>query len=235
MSNRSGKNNAVLTADKVGKQVSSPEGNLTILSDVSFSINAGESVAVVGASGAGKSTLLALLAGLDLPTTGHIWLNGVDLTELDEDGRAELRASNVGFVFQSFHLVPSLNALENVMLPLELAGVEEPRKMAVNILREVGLSERARHYPAQLSGGEKQRVAIARAFATEPAVLFADEPTGNLDSRTGDLVMQLMFDLNRNSSTTLILVTHDKSIAERCEREIALESGRLIADTRAAA
>ena len=228
-------NSAVLTAEKVGKQVSSPEGNLTILSDVSFSIQAGESVAVVGASGAGKSTLLALLAGLDLPTEGSIWLNGADLTKLDEDGRAAIRAANVGFVFQSFHLVPSLNALENVMLPLELAGVDDPRKSAVDILREVGLSERGRHYPSQLSGGEKQRVAIARAFATEPAVLFADEPTGNLDSRTGDLVMQLMFDLNRNSSTTLILVTHDKSIAERCEREITLESGRLVTDTRAAA
>ena len=228
-------NSAVLTAEKVGKQVSSPEGNLTILSDVSFSIQPGESVAVVGASGAGKSTLLALLAGLDLPTEGSIWLNGADLTKLDEDGRAAIRAANVGFVFQSFHLVPSLNALENVMLPLELAGVDDPRKSAVDILREVGLSERGRHYPSQLSGGEKQRVAIARAFATEPAVLFADEPTGNLDSRTGDLVMQLMFDLNRNSSTTLILVTHDKSIAERCEREITLESGRLVTDTRAAA
>jgi len=226
---------AVLTAEKVGKQVSSPEGNLTILSDVSFSIQAGESVAVVGASGAGKSTLLALLAGLDLPTEGSIWLNGADLTKLDEDGRAAIRAANVGFVFQSFHLVPSLNALENVMLPLELAGVDDPRKSAVDILREVGLAERGRHYPSQLSGGEKQRVAIARAFATEPAVLFADEPTGNLDSRTGDVVMQLMFDLNRNSSTTLILVTHDKSIAERCEREITLESGRLVTDTRAAA
>jgi putative ABC transport system ATP-binding protein len=232
---RMSNNSAVLAAEKVSKQVSSPEGNLTILSDVSFSIAPGESVAVVGASGAGKSTLLALLAGLDLPTEGNIWLNGVDLTTLDEDGRAAVRAANVGFVFQSFHLVPSLNALENVMLPLELAGAGDPRTVAVNILREVGLSERARHYPSQLSGGEKQRVAIARAFATEPAVLFADEPTGNLDSRTGDVVMQLMFDLNRNSSTTLILVTHDKSIAERCEREIGLESGRLVTDTRAAA
>jgi putative ABC transport system ATP-binding protein len=190
---------------------------------------------VVGPSGAGKSTLLALLAGLDLPSAGRIWLNGSDLTELDEDGRAAVRAAHVGFVFQSFHLVPSLNALENVMLPLELAGTDEPRKVAVNIMREVGLTERARHYPSQLSGGEKQRVAIARAFATEPAVLFADEPTGNLDSRTGGLVMQLMFDLNRNSSTTLILVTHDKSIAERCQREIALESGRLVNDTRVGA
>jgi putative ABC transport system ATP-binding protein len=235
MSNRSGSNEAVLTAENVSKQVSSPEGDLTILSDVSFSIARGETVAVVGASGAGKSTLLALLAGLDLPSAGRIWLNGSDLTELDEDGRAAVRAAHVGFVFQSFHLVPSLNALENVMLPLELAGADEPRKLAVEIMREVGLSERARHYPSQLSGGEKQRVAIARAFATEPAVLFADEPTGNLDSRTGGVVMQLMFDLNRNSSTTLILVTHDKSIAERCQREIALESGRLVTDTRAVA
>ncbi|MEX2494766.1 MAG: ATP-binding cassette domain-containing protein [Woeseia sp.] len=230
-----GKKNTVLVADKLGKQVSSPEGDLTILSGVSFSITAGESVAVVGASGAGKSTLLALLAGLDLPSEGRVWLNGSDLTQLDEDGRAAVRASSVGFVFQSFHLVPSLNALENVMLPLELAGVAEARKRAVNIMREVGLSQRARHYPSQLSGGEKQRVAIARAFATEPAVLFADEPTGNLDSRTGGLVMQLMFDLNSNSSTTLVLVTHDKSLAERCGREIGLDSGRLIADTRAAA
>ena len=225
----------MLIAERVSKQVSSPEGDLTILSEVSFSIAPGETVAVVGASGAGKSTLLALLAGLDLPSTGRIWLNGSDLTELDEDGRAAVRAAHVGFVFQSFHLVPSLNALENVMLPLELSGVEEPRKAAVNIMRKVGLSERARHYPSQLSGGEKQRVAIARAFATQPAVLFADEPTGNLDSRTGGLVMQLMFDLNRNSSTTLILVTHDKSIAERCQRVISLESGRLVNDTRAAA
>ena len=236
MSNRPGNEaSAVLIAENVGKQVSSPEGILTILSDVSFSISAGESVAVVGASGAGKSTLLALLAGLDLPTRGRIWLNGADLTELDEDGRAAIRAAHVGFVFQSFHLVPSLNALENVMLPLELGGTPEPRKTAVDILREVGLAERARHYPSQLSGGEKQRVAIARAFDTQPAVLFADEPTGNLDSRTGDVVMQLMFDLNRNSSTTLILVTHDKSIAARCERELVLESGRLVTDTRAAA
>jgi putative ABC transport system ATP-binding protein len=227
--------NAVLAAENVSKQVSSPEGTLTILADVSFSIAAGESVAVVGASGAGKSTLLALLAGLDLPTEGRVWLNGEELTGLDEDGRAAVRAANVGFVFQSFHLVPSLNALENVMLPLELAGSSDPRGTAMEILRKVGLLERARHYPSQLSGGEKQRVAIARAFATEPAVLFADEPTGNLDSRTGEQVMELMFDLNRNSSTTLILVTHDKALAGRCDREIGLESGRLVTDSRAAA
>jgi putative ABC transport system ATP-binding protein len=235
MSSLSVHEDAVLTAENVTKQVSSPEGILTILSDVSFSIQRGESVAIVGASGAGKSTLLALLAGLDLPTSGRILLNGTDLTGLDEDGRAALRAANVGFVFQSFHLVPSLNALENVMLPLELAGNPSPRKSAMDILQKVGLGERVRHYPSQLSGGEMQRVAIARAFATEPAVLFADEPTGNLDSRTGEHIMNLMFELNKSSSTTLLLVTHDKSLARRCDREISLDAGRLIGDRKAAA
>jgi putative ABC transport system ATP-binding protein len=219
----------------VSKKVSSPEGHLTILSDVSFRIAKGESVAIVGASGAGKSTLLALLAGLDLPTSGEIWLGGTELTALDEDGRARVRAEKVGFVFQSFHLVPSLNALENVMLPLELAGRRAPRDSALAILDAVGLKDRLRHYPSQLSGGEKQRVAIARAFATEPSVLFADEPTGNLDARTGQNIMNIMFELNRDSSTTLVLVTHDKSLAERCDREIGLDAGRLVADTRAAA
>ncbi|MCH8335202.1 MAG: ABC transporter ATP-binding protein [Proteobacteria bacterium] len=226
---------AVLAARNVSKQVSSPEGSLTILSNVSFVIDKGDSVAVVGASGAGKSTLLALLAGLDLPTEGEIWLDGVNLTNLDEDGRAAIRAANVGFVFQSFHLVPSLNALENVMLPLELAGKDSPRQKALKILQQVGLAERWSHYPAQLSGGEKQRVAIARAFATEPAVLFADEPTGNLDSRTGGHVIDLMFELNRDSSTTLVLVTHDKSLAARCDRIIGLDGGLLVSDERAAA
>ncbi len=226
---------AVLAASNVSKQVSSPEGGLTILSNVSFAIDKGDSVAVVGVSGAGKSTLLALLAGLDLPTEGEIWLDGANLTNLDEDGRAAIRAANVGFVFQSFHLVPSLNALENVMLPLELAGKDSPRQKALEILQQVGLTERWSHYPAQLSGGEKQRVAIARAFATEPAVLFADEPTGNLDSRTGGHVMDLMFELNRDSSTTLVLVTHDKTLAARCDRIIGLDGGRLVSDERAAA
>ncbi len=226
---------SVLSAEKLVKQVSSPEGTLTILADVSFRVRAGESVAVVGPSGAGKSTLLALLAGLDLPTEGYVTLNGTNLSELDEDGRARVRADSVGFVFQSFHLVPSLNALENVMLPLELAGHGEPRGAALEIIRQVGLGDRYRHYPAQLSGGEKQRVAIARAFATEPAVLFADEPTGNLDTRTGATIMELMFDLNRRSSTTLILVTHDKALAGRCDRVLSLDAGRLIGDTRAAA
>ena len=188
-------------------------------------------MAIVGPSGAGKSTLLALLAGLDLPTNGRIWLDGWELSALDEDGRAQVRAASVGFVFQSFHLVPSLNALENVMLPLELAGSESPRDKALEILTTVGLSERTTHYPAQLSGGEKQRVAIARAFATEPAVLFADEPTGNLDTRTGENIMNMMFELNKSSSTTLVLVTHDRRLAERCDREIRLDAGKLVADT----
>lgn len=235
MSDQALREKAVLAAKNVTKQVSSPEGTLTILSEVSFAIDQGDSVAIVGASGAGKSTLLALLAGLDLPSEGEIWLDGNNLTDLDEDGRAAVRAASVGFVFQSFHLVPSLNALENVMLPLELAGRDDPRKTANDILRQVGLGERRSHYPAQLSGGEKQRVAIARAFATEPAVLFADEPTGNLDSITGGHVVDLMFDLNRDSSTTLILVTHDKSLAARCDRVLGLDAGRLITDEGAAA
>ena len=226
---------AVLSAHQISKQVSSPEGTLTILSDVSFAIRSGESVAVVGPSGAGKSTLLALLAGLDLPTTGHVKLNGTNLGELDEDGRALVRAESVGFVFQSFHLVPSLNALENVMLPLELAGNKDARAVAREIINTVGLGDRWSHYPAQLSGGEKQRVAIARAFATEPAVLFADEPTGNLDARTGATIMELMFELNRSSSTTLMLVTHDISLAERCDRILSLDIGKLVSDTQAAA
>jgi len=224
----------VLEAHELGKQVSSPEGPLTILSGVSFAISAGESVAVVGPSGAGKSTLLALLAGLDLPTDGHVVLNDANLSLLDEDGRAQLRAESVGFVFQSFHLVPSLNALENVMLPLELAGHSDARKAAREIIEKVGLQERWSHYPAQLSGGEKQRVAIARAFATEPAVLFADEPTGNLDSRTGANIMELMFELNRSSSTTLILVTHDQGLAKRCDRILSLDVGKLVSDERVA-
>jgi putative ABC transport system ATP-binding protein len=235
MSDTLSSKSAVLAANNVTKQVSSPEGTLTILSDVSFAIDRGDSVAIVGASGAGKSTLLALLAGLDLPTRGEIWLDSHNLTSLDEDGRAAVRAASVGFVFQSFHLVPSLNALENVMLPLELAGNENPRETANTIMRKVGLGERWSHYPSQLSGGEKQRVAIARAFATEPAVLFADEPTGNLDARTGDTIVELMFELNHNSSTTLVLVTHDSTLAERCDRILGLDAGRLVTDERAAA
>ncbi len=225
----------MLEAHSLGKKVTSPEGSLTILDDVSFQVLPGETVAVVGASGAGKSTLLGLLAGLDLPTSGRVVLSGHDLTRLDEDGRARVRAESVGFVFQSFHLVPSLNALENVMLPLELAGAADPRGLSRELIAKVGLEDRWSHYPAQLSGGEKQRVAIARAFATEPAVLFADEPTGNLDSRTGDKIVELMFELNRNSSTTLVLVTHDKELAGRCDRVLSLDAGRLVSDVRAAA
>ena len=235
MDTQSPDSRAVLQAHGISKQVSSPEGPLTILSDVSFGIKAGETVAVVGPSGAGKSTLLALLAGLDLPTAGYVELNGANLSELDEDGRARVRAENVGFVFQSFHLVPSLNALENVMLPFELSGGADVRAASHAIIDQVGLTERWRHYPAQLSGGEKQRVAIARAFAMEPAVLFADEPTGNLDTRTGANIMELMFELNQNSSTTLVLVTHDLSLAGRCDRMLSLDAGRLVSDSRAAA
>lgn len=235
MSNNTPESGAVLAAANVTKVVTSPEGSLTILSDFSFTVEKGESIAIVGPSGAGKSTLLALLAGLDLPTSGKIWLDGHCLTDLDEDGRAMARARSVGFVFQSFHLLPSLNALENVMLPLELAEKEGPRDRAMSILAEVGLQDRWSHYPAQLSGGEKQRVAIARAFAAEPAVLFADEPTGNLDARTGDNIMNIMFTLNQNLSTTLVLVTHDSTLAERCDREIGLDAGLLVSDTRTVA
>jgi len=201
---------------------------LTILDDVSLAIGAGETVAVVGASGAGKSTLLALLAGLDEPTAGSVWLEGTELSALDEDGRAAARARHVGFVFQSFHLVPSLTALENVMLPLELAGRSDARLGAKAALTEVGLAPRLGHYPRQLSGGEQQRVAIARAFVTRPSVLFADEPTGNLDARTGHRVMDLLFDLNSANGTTLVLVTHDREIAARCGRVIELDAGRQV-------
>lgn len=201
---------------------------MTILDDVALQIGAGETVAIVGASGAGKSTLLALLAGLDLPTSGQVRLNGAELTALDEDGRAAVRAQHVGFVFQSFHLVPSLTALENVMLPLELAGRKEARAAAGAALKNVGLETRAGHYPNQLSGGEQQRVAIARAFVTQPAVLFADEPTGNLDAATGERVVSQLFDLNAATGTTLVLVTHDARLAERCQRIIRLDMGKVL-------
>ena len=219
---------SVLKAENLCKQVSSPEGSLTIVDDVSLQIAAGESVAITGPSGAGKSTLLALLAGLDAPTSGRVLLEGQDLTRLDEDGRARLRAQRVGFVFQSFHLIPALTALENVMLPLELAGRPDARGVATETLDGVGLGERTGHYPRQLSGGEQQRVAIARAFVTHPAVLFADEPTGNLDSATGARVGELLFGLNRNAHTTLILVTHDAALAARCDRVVRMEAGRAL-------
>ena len=218
----------MLEAKSLRKEVSSPEGTLTILDDVSLVVRAGESVAVVGASGAGKSTLLALLAGLDEPSAGEVWLDGEELSALDEDGRAAARARHVGFVFQSFHLVPSLTALENVMLPLELAGHADARAAAKEVLAKVGLSGRLGHYPRQLSGGEQQRVAIARAFVTSPTVLFADEPTGNLDTTTGGRIEQLLFDLNAASGTTLVLVTHDRELAARCNRVIEIDAGRLV-------
>ncbi|HTC14595.1 MAG TPA: ATP-binding cassette domain-containing protein [Steroidobacteraceae bacterium] len=220
--------NQVLKAENLCKQVSSPEGPLTIVDDVSLAILAGESVAVTGASGAGKSTLLALLAGLDAPTRGRVLLEGQDLTQLDEDGRARLRAQRVGFVFQSFHLLPALTALENVMLPLELAGLADARRTAATTLAGVGLSGRTGHYPRQLSGGEQQRVAIARAFVTRPAVLFADEPTGNLDTATGARIGELLFELNANAHTTLVLVTHDRELAARCQRVVRMEAGRVL-------
>jgi putative ABC transport system ATP-binding protein len=219
---------SVLKTDHLTKQVNSPEGLLTIVQDVSLDIAAGESVAVVGPSGAGKSTLLALLAGLDAPTSGKIWLAGTDLSALDEDGRARLRAQRVGFVFQAFHLVPALTALENVMLPLELAGRTDARSGALAALERVGLAKRKGHYPRQLSGGEQQRIALARAFVTEPAVLFADEPTGNLDTSTGERVGALLFELNAHSQTTLVLVTHERDLASRCQRTLQMEAGRLL-------
>jgi putative ABC transport system ATP-binding protein len=220
----------VLKTENLCRKVSSPEGVLTIVDNVNLAIAARESVAIVGPSGAGKSTLLALLAGLDLPTSGKVWLAGVELTALDEDGRAQLRAERVGFVFQSFHLVPSLTALENVMLPLELAGKPDARAQALAMLGHVGLAARVGHYPRQLSGGEQQRVALARASVGKPAVLFADEPTGNLDMVTGERIAELLFQLNAESSTTLVLVTHDRAIAGRCGRVLTMDAGGLKAD-----
>ena len=218
----------LLRAESLTKKVTSPEGELTILDDVSLTIAPGESAAVVGPSGAGKTTLLALLAGLDEPTSGEVWLNGVELTNLDEDGRAALRNREVGFVFQSFHLLPSLTAIENVLLPLELSATPNANEQAREALVEVGLDHRLLHYPRQLSGGEKQRVAIARAFVTAPSLLFADEPTGNLDNKTGGRILNLLFDLNAAAKTTLVLVTHDLDAANRCDRLLELASGRLV-------
>ena len=219
---------AVLRAAGLVKEVSSPEGTLTILDGIDLAIARGESVALVGPSGAGKTTLLALLAGLDRPTRGKVWLCGTELTALNEDGRAALRARRVGFVFQSFHLLQSLTALENVMLPLELAGEAKAAAMARETLANIGLGARLGHYPRQLSGGEQQRVAIARAFVTRPEVLFADEPTGNLDTATGERIGQLLFDLNAEARTTLVLVTHQRELAERCDRTIQLVAGKIL-------
>jgi putative ABC transport system ATP-binding protein len=218
----------VLEARNVSKTVASPEGPLTILADVSLRVRNGETLAVVGPSGAGKSTLLALLAGLDEPTTGRVLIAGADITLLDEDGRAAIRGQHVGFVFQSFHLIPSLTAIENVMLPLELRARRDARQAAAQALEQVGLTARIAHYPKQLSGGEQQRVAIARAFVTHPDVLFADEPTGNLDTHTGQRITDLLFELNRSTGSTLVLVTHDRELAQRCARMLELDAGRAV-------
>jgi putative ABC transport system ATP-binding protein len=219
----------IISVDHVHKSVTDSTGTLAILRDIDFSLAARETAAIVGASGSGKSTLLSIIAGLDTPTQGTVRLGGEDLFALDEDARAELRARKVGFVFQAFQLMGNLTALENVMLPLELAGRRDARKAAAEMMSRVGLAERLGHYPRVLSGGEQQRVALARAFVVQPAVLLADEPTGSLDFATGETVMQLMFDLNREQGTTLVLVTHDPRIADRCERRITIEAGRVAA------
>ena len=221
-------NQAIIEVRQLTKTVALEATPLTILHDISFEIKSGESVAIVGASGSGKSTLLGLLAGLDEASSGSVIVQGEALFALDEDGRAALRGRYMGFVFQSFQLLPMLTALENVMLPLELAGRNDARSRALAILDRVGLSQRVGHYPKQLSGGEQQRVAIARAFVTEPALLLADEPTGNLDSTTGANVIELLFNLNRERGTTLLLVTHDTALASRCGRSLRLDAGRLI-------
>ena len=222
----------IVKAAGLTKQVSTGATTLTILQDVSLEIAAGEAVAILGASGSGKTTLLALLAGLDVPTSGSVHIDGKDLCALDEDGRARLRRERVGFVFQSFQLLPALTAVENVMLPLELAGDATARERATDWLGRVGLGARTTHYPRQLSGGEQQRVAVARAFASRPRLLLADEPTGNLDSATGEEIIALMFELNRAAATTLLLVTHDNALAARCQRRLRLDGGRLVADER---
>lgn len=212
----------------LGKRVPLPSGELVILEDIGFSIAEGASIAIVGASGSGKSTLLSLMAGLDTPSSGAVTLYGQPMSTLDEDGRARVRSEKVGFVFQSFQLLPSLTALENVMLPLELRGDADAETPAKSILAKVGLAERLGHYPRQLSGGEQQRVALARAFVTRPSLLFADEPTGNLDTHTGQAIIDLLFGMNADAGTTLVLVTHDEHLASRCGRILRLDSGRLV-------
>jgi putative ABC transport system ATP-binding protein len=216
-----------LSARGIGKTVKSGDSDLVILRDIDLAVTAGEAVAIVGASGSGKSTLLAILAGLDTPTAGSVGLDGTDLFALDEDARAELRGRSVGFVFQSFQLLPSLTALENVMLPLELAGRADAESASREILAKVGLGERLSHYPKHLSGGEQQRVALARAFSVRPKLLFADEPTGSLDAEAGESVIELVFELNRSFGTTLVMVTHDEHLAQRCGRVVRLAAGRI--------
>jgi putative ABC transport system ATP-binding protein len=221
-------NTSVIRAERISKTVRSGEKMLTIVADVNLYINPGETVAILGASGAGKSTLLGLLAGLDTPSTGDIYLNQQNITAMDEDGRARARAGQVGFIFQSFQLLPSLTALENIMLPLELNAIPQPKQKAMVWLERVGLTARGHHYPQQLSGGEQQRVAIARAFAIEPKVLFADEPTGNLDQQTGQKIIDLLFELNNKQGATLVIVTHDENLAARCQRKITLTAGHIV-------
>ena len=221
-------NNSIIRADQISKQVSTADQDLTILSEVSLNVEAGQSVAIIGPSGAGKSTLLGLLAGLDTPTSGRIFLGEHDITASNEEGRAAIRAKMVGFVFQTFQLLGSLTALENVSLPMELSGQADAKARATEFLARVGLSNRTTHYPKQLSGGEQQRVALARAFACSPKILFADEPTGNLDQATGLKISDLLFELNQQSDTTLVLVTHEQRLAERCQSIITIDDGRLI-------
>jgi putative ABC transport system ATP-binding protein len=218
----------ILQAEHLGKQVVSPTGQLIILEDINFKLESGASLAIVGVSGSGKSTLLGLLAGLDVSSSGRVILDNVDLNTLDEDGRAKLRNNRVGFVFQSFQLLKNLTALENTMLPLELSGHSDAREIAVKRLSEIGLEARLDHYPNQLSGGEQQRVAIARAFVTNPKILFADEPTGNLDQKTATTIIELLFRLNSDHKTTLVLVTHDPGIAKHCEQRLTLAGGRIL-------
>ena len=226
---------SILQVESLGKRVTLPSGELVILDGIGFDIARGDSVAIVGASGSGKSTLLSLLAGLDAPSSGSVTLAGEAISTLDEDGRARVRGQHVGFVFQSFQLLPSLTALENVMLPLELRGDRDVEGPAKRILGQVGLGERLDHYPRQLSGGEQQRVALARAFVTAPSLLLADEPTGNLDNRTGQGIIDLLFGMNAQAGTTLVLVTHDEHLATRCRRQLRLDGGRLVADEATAA
>ena len=223
----------MIVAKQLTKRVSTSEGPLVILEDVSLQVSDGESMAIVGASGSGKSTLLGILAGLDTPTDGTVELNGNELTAMDEEGRAKVRADHVGFVFQSFQLLPGLSALENVMMPLELHGRGDAKEKGEAFLKRVGLENRMHHYPKQLSGGEQQRVAIARAFASEPKILFADEPTGNLDSATGLKVIDLLFELNQEQGTTLVLVTHEDRLAQRCQHRLELEAGKVANDSAA--
>lgn len=220
--------NKMIQVKQVTKSVTTTEGDLQILHPISLNIMAGESVAITGASGSGKSTLLGILAGLDTPSSGDVFLANQCISKMDEEGRAHVRADNVGFIFQSFQLLPGLSALENVMLPLELRGNKFAKQLAIDFLSRVGLSERVKHYPQQLSGGEQQRVAIARAFASQPLVLFADEPTGNLDSHTGQKIIDLLFELNRDQGTTLVFVTHEERLANLCQRRFTLDAGQIV-------